>query len=72
MLTSSLPVTDSSPLSLRDKITAFLDETVFLKYINLHADINFSSNEAFCFFVNIYHTLLVHARLILNPPTAKV
>jgi len=52
----------------REAIINFLDETVKLKLINLQKDVNFSSPEALCFFTNIYHTLLMHARLVLGPP----
>ena len=56
----------------REMIIKFLDETVKLKQINLQKDINFSSPEALCFFANIYHTLLMHARLVLGPPNQQV
>lgn len=59
-------------LICREKIISFLDETVRLKLINLQDDIDLSSVEAVCFFVNIYHTLLIHARLVLNPPSTQV
>jgi hypothetical protein len=56
----------------RELIIKFLDETVKLKQINLQKDINFSSPEALCFFTNIYHTLLMHARLVLGSPNQQV
>jgi hypothetical protein len=56
----------------REKIISFLDETVALKKIDLQHDIDLSSREALCFFVNIYHTLIVHARLVLGPPSYQV
>mmetsp|Transcript_19758 Transcript_19758/g.36793 ORF Transcript_19758/g.36793 Transcript_19758/m.36793 type:complete len:1713 (-) Transcript_19758:223-5361(-) len=55
----------------REMIIKFLDETVKLKQINLQKDIKFSSPEALCFFTNIYHTLLMHARLVLGPPSQQ-
>eukprot|EP01041_Mallomonas_annulata_P003245 gene3245-6422_t len=45
----------------------FLNETVSLHRIDLSA-IDYSSVSAVCFFVNIFHTLLLHARLLLNIP----
>lgn len=56
----------------REMVIKFLDETVKLKKINLQKDVNFSSPEALCFFTNIYHTLLMHARLVLGPPNNQV
>lgn len=56
----------------RDLVIKFLDETVELKQINLQRDVVFSSPEALCFFTNIYHTLLMHARLVLGPPGIQV
>ena len=50
-----------------DQLTSFLDNTVDLKQINLD-DIDFGSNEALCFFVNVYHVLLLHSRLVLEMP----
>ena len=50
-----------------DQLTSFLDNTVDLKQINLD-DIDFDSTEALCFFVNVYHVLLLHARLVLETP----
>jgi hypothetical protein len=50
-----------------DQLTSFLDNTVDLKQINLD-DIDFDSTQALCFFVNIYHVLLLHARLVLETP----
>jgi hypothetical protein len=66
---SPLPPSTSPPL--REKIISFLDETVRLKLLSLQ-DLDLSSPEALCFFVNIYHTLLIHARLVLNPPSTQV
>mmetsp|Transcript_2996 Transcript_2996/g.4552 ORF Transcript_2996/g.4552 Transcript_2996/m.4552 type:complete len:1659 (+) Transcript_2996:117-5093(+) len=55
----------------REKIISFLDETVRLKLINIQEDIDLNSPEALCFFINIYHTLLIHARLVLSPPSTQ-
>jgi hypothetical protein len=33
---------------------------------------NLDSPEALCFFANVYHTLLLHARLVLSPPGSQV
>lgn len=53
---------------LREQLMGFLDEVCALKSIDLsHMDTK--SAEALCFFVNIYYTLLVHARLVLRPPS---
>jgi len=50
-----------------DQLTSFLDNTVDLKQVNLD-DIDFDSNQALCFFVNVYHVLLLHSRLVLETP----
>lgn len=59
-------------LCYREKIISFLDDTVRLKLIDLQNDIDLNSPEALCFFINIYHTLLIHARLVLSPPSTQV
>lgn len=41
-----------------------------LKRVDLRL-LDLESSEALCFFVNIYHTLLMHARLVLSPPTQQ-
>ena len=56
----------------REKIISFLDDTVRLKLVDLQHDIDLNSPEALCFFINIYHTLLIHARLVLSPPSTQV
>lgn len=52
------------------QLMAFLDNTSALKHVDLAA-IDLGKPEAMCFFVNIYHTLLQHGRLILGPPTPQ-
>ena len=54
-----------------DRLLSFLDNVGALKLIEL-VRIDFSSREAVCFFMNIYHTLLLHARLVLGIPTEEV
>lgn len=54
-----------------DRLVSFLDDVAVLKLIDL-IKIDYSSKEAICFFVNIYHTLLLHARLVLGIPNDEV
>jgi hypothetical protein len=51
-----------------DKLSTFLDDVSILKLVDL-TSIDYSSREAVCFFGNIYHALLLHARLVLGSPT---
>jgi hypothetical protein len=53
---------------LREQLMGFLDEVCALKSIDL-SYMDTKSPEALCFFVNIYYTLLVHARLVLKSPS---
>jgi len=48
-------------------LMTFLDKTTFLKHLSLDALV-LESKDALCFFVNLYHTLLKHAILILGAP----
>lgn len=53
--------------STRTMLSSFLMEVCQLKHVNL-SGIDLKSREALCFFINIYHTLLLHARLVLGRP----
>ena len=53
-----------------DKLSIFLNEIVYLKTIDI-SRINLQSPEALCFFVNIYHTLLIHSRILFKPPNKQ-
>ena len=70
---SSFDINDDDPIFghldniSMDQLTSFLDNTVDLKQVNLD-DIDFDSNQALCFFVNVYHVLLLHSRLVLETP----
>ena len=55
----------------RSLLNSFLMEVCELKNIKL-GDIDYKSTEALCFFINIYHTLLLHARLIIGRPNKTV
>lgn len=57
--------------SSRNLLNCFLMEICELKAVKLQ-DVDFRSTDTLCFFVNIYHTLLLHARLILGRPTKHV
>ena len=57
--------------SSRNLLNCFLMEICELKSVNLQ-DVDFRSTDTLCFFVNIYHTLLLHARLILGRPSKQV
>lgn len=54
-----------------DRLMSFLDDIGALKLIDL-LKIDYSSKEAVCFFCNIYHALLLHARLVLGSPNEEV
>ena len=54
----------------RDQLVTFLDDTSALKHIRL-ASVDLGKPEGLCFFINIYHTLLQHGRLILGQPTSQ-
>lgn len=43
---------------------------MLLKLINLN-NLNYSSIDTLCFFINIYYILLLHIKLILNPISLK-
>lgn len=49
----------------------FMDDTAALRTVDL-SKIKPDSAEGLCFFLNIYHTLLVHARAVLGAPTKTV
>lgn len=51
-----------------DKLTAFFDELVKLKTIDINS-FDLKSPETICFFINIYHTLYMHARLVIGTPS---
>jgi len=53
-----------------DKLATFLNDIVYLKTLDM-SKINLQSPEALCFFVNIYHTLLIHSRLLFKPPNKQ-
>ena len=57
-----------SPTSSLENLVVFLDTTSCLRSINL-PDMDLGGETAVCFFVNIYHSLLQHALLLLGPPT---
>jgi len=57
--------------STRTMLSSFLMEVCQLKHVNL-SDIDLKSKDALCFFINIYHTLLLHARLVLGRPNKQV
>jgi hypothetical protein len=54
-----------------ERLISFLDDTGALKLVDL-AKIDYSSAEALCFFINVFHTLLLHARLVLGCPNEEV
>eukprot|EP00607_Mallomonas_marina_P002075 CAMPEP_0182433928 /NCGR_PEP_ID=MMETSP1167-20130531/66493_1 /TAXON_ID=2988 /ORGANISM="Mallomonas Sp, Strain CCMP3275" /LENGTH=270 /DNA_ID=CAMNT_0024623203 /DNA_START=86 /DNA_END=895 /DNA_ORIENTATION=- len=54
----------------RENLMMFLNGVSALSLLDLSA-IDLSSIEAVCFFCNIFHTLLMHARLLLSPPHKK-
>lgn len=51
----------------RPLLNTFLKDICCLKNINL-SDIDYRSEEAYCFFANVYHALLLHSRLLLGLP----
>jgi hypothetical protein len=51
-----------------DKLTIFFDELVKLKTIDIKS-FDLKSPETICFFINIYHTLYMHARLVIGTPS---
>jgi len=53
-----------------DKLATFLNDIVYLKTLDI-SKINLQSPEALCFFVNIYHTLLIHCRILFKPPNKQ-
>ena len=55
----------------RTLLNCFLLEICELKSVNIQ-EIDYKSTEVLCFFINIYHTLLLHARLILGRPNKQV
>lgn len=56
---------------LREQLIDFMNDVAALKHVKLHR-IDMYSPEALCFFVNVFHTLLLHARLLLLPPNKQV
>ncbi len=54
-----------------EKVLKFLNKVTLLKSINLQ-EINLQSIDGICFFSNIFHTLLLHARLVHTPPSKSV
>ena len=58
-------------MNCRQKLIKFLDDTARLKLVDPR-EFSLDSPEALCFFTNIYHTLLLHARLVLSPPGSQV
>jgi hypothetical protein len=56
-----------SPDSSTSALTAFLDATASLRKLDIR-DMELNSREAMCFFINLFHTLLQHAFLLLGPP----
>jgi len=63
-------VYDLSPDSGTERLVAFLDLCSSFRVLPLHL-LDFDSAEALAFFLNIYHTLLQHALLLLGPPSSK-
>eukprot|EP00624_Nannochloropsis_granulata_P005770 evm.model.NODE_41244_length_18694_cov_23.977480.2 len=63
-------VYDLSPDSGTERLVAFLDLCSSFRVLPLHL-LDLDSAEALAFFLNIYHTLLQHALLLLGPPSSK-
>ncbi len=63
-------VYDLSPDSGTERLVAFLDLCSSFRVLPLHL-LDLASDEALAFFLNIYHTLLQHALLLLGPPSSK-
>lgn len=55
----------------RALLNVFLVDICELKYVDL-SSLDFKSVPVLCFFINIYHTLLLHARLVLGRPNKQV
>jgi hypothetical protein len=51
-----------------ERLTLFFDELACLKTIDINS-FDLKSPEALCFFANIYHTLYMHARLVVGTPS---
>lgn len=60
-------ISDMFELLYRPLLNTFLKDVCCLKNVNL-ADIDYRSEVAYCFFVNVYHSLLLHSRLLLGLP----
>eukprot|EP00127_Corallochytrium_limacisporum_P002687 Clim_evm123s134 gene=Clim_evmTU123s134 len=56
--------------SPRENILAFLDATARLK--GVHLNVSWTEAEKMSFYLNLYHLLLVHALLLLGPPSSSV
>ncbi|EKU23030.1 hypothetical protein NGA_2027300, partial [Nannochloropsis gaditana CCMP526] len=63
-------VYDLSPDSGTERLVSFLDLCSSFRVLPLHL-LDLASPEALVFFLNIYHTLLQHALLLLGPPSSK-
>ena len=55
----------------RDDLVAFFDDTCRLADVDLTTSRDFPVH-ALCFFLNIYHTLLIHGRLLFGAPDEQV
>ena len=51
-----------------ERLTSFFDELAMLKTIDIKS-FDLKSPEVICFFANIYHTLYMHARLVVGTPS---
>ena len=58
-----------SPTSTTQQFAEFADTTNYLKTANIAP---LSNLEKIGFFLNVFHTLLLHALLVLGPPSANV
>jgi len=63
-------VYDLSPDSGTERLAAFLDLCAGFQLISLQ-QLDPTSGETLCFFLNIYHTLIQHALLLLGPPSSR-
>ena len=63
LLRMSLSFSPGALNSKQSNFIEFLDEASRLRSLPMH-EIDFSSKEAFCIFVNVYHCLLQHALLL--------
>ena len=67
LLTTALSISPGSVEKDVEGFARFLDLTSKLRALPIDL-VDFSSKEAFCIFVNIYHCLLQHTLLLDGPP----